>query len=74
MIGVGWYRGIPPGEICTGSLVSSALHGEVIAGATVVGNVFSPCDWDVVDLNIEAIKHYDSKIVLWIGKGGKMKV
>ena len=74
VIGAGWYRGIPEGEVCTGQLVSQALHGEIIEGAEVIGNVFSPCDWDVVDLNIEAIKYYDPQIVLWIGQGGRIQV
>jgi pyrrolidone-carboxylate peptidase len=74
VIGAGWYKGIPEGETCTGQLISQALHGEIIEGAEVIGNVFSPCDWDVVDLNIEAIKYYDPEIVLWIGQGGCIQV
>jgi len=74
VIGAGWYRGIPEGEVCTGQLISQALHGEIIEGAEVIGNVFSPCDWDVVDLNIEAIKYYDPQIVFWIGQGGPIQV
>ena len=45
-----------------------------IEGAEVIGNVFSPCDWEVVDLNIEAIKYYDPQIVLWIGQGSRIQV
>jgi len=74
VIGAGWYQGIPEGEVCTGQLIAQALHGEIIEGAEVIGNVFSPCDWDVVELNIEAIKYYDPQIVLWIGQGGRIQV
>ena len=74
VIGAGWYQGIPEGEVCTGQLIAQALHGEIIEGAEVIGNVFSPCDWDVVDLNIEAIQYYDPQIVLWIGQGGRIQV
>lgn len=74
VIGAGWYQGIPEGEVCTGQLIAQALHGEIIEGAEVIGNVFSPCDWDVVDLNIEAIEYYDPQIIFWIGQGGRIQV
>jgi pyrrolidone-carboxylate peptidase len=66
VIGAGWYRGIPEGETCVAQMIAEDLAGKYIEGARIDVS-FSPCDWDIVDVNIEAIKKYDPQIVLWLG-------